>query len=63
MNCDPQMSPWAREKNLNALSAALAAFSDADLGAVLSSALLQRFGGHEAANILARADRIVKGRP
>jgi hypothetical protein len=60
---DPQLSPWAREKNANALSAALATFSADQLGNVIASALIQRFGAHEAGNILNRADRVVRGRP
>lgn len=60
---DPQQSPWAREKNVTALNAALATFSASELGPVLAAALLQRFGALQANNVLARAERITKGNP
>lgn len=60
---DPQLSPWAQEKNRNTLAAAMATFSAQELGTVIAAALLQRFGAHEAGNILTRADRVIRNRP
>lgn len=59
---DPQLSPWALERNRNMLAASLEKVAEADLPAVLADILTARLGRHDAGNVLTRADRIVRDR-
>lgn len=58
-----QGAPWTQEKNRTLFSGTLGAIPDNALADAIAEALLNRLGRHEAANVLFRAERLVRGAP